>query len=375
MKKFKKLISLLTAAVMAVSVNVNAAAEALPFSGSEASSCDYGGIISALQAVESEKDNFNLSDVDFQKLTVSDPIKAYEYTSGGVSFIYNFIPLLYNGTLTAWAVEAEDESGTYYQIATAYIDEVNAIADNLTPFALIYDKTCCYLYDGLNLHKLGSFDSVEGRSDLSEYTSSFSSVSLSCLSKTEALGYMPEVVAYGATLPVNIYECPVKYVTQLGYINNQTGEEYKNLCWAASIACIINYKNNTSYNALQIAQQNMSISDLQTDDRLVLGGETPILKKYGLVYQTVFSVPSTSDISYNLEKNYPIFAMFKSPSSYHAVTMYKCAINNQSINESLFYIMDPNFGSATVRYSSGNYKYISTSSGNELTLVYITSRY
>ncbi|MCM1298697.1 MAG: hypothetical protein NC203_07135 [Firmicutes bacterium] len=368
MKKFKKLISLLTAAVMAVSVNVNAAAEALPFSGSEASSCDYGGIISALQAVESEKDNFNLSDVDFQKLTVSDPIKAYEYTNGGVSFIYNFIPLLYNGTLTAWAVEAEDESGTYYQIATAYIDEVNAIADNLTPFALIYDKTCCYLYDGLNLHKLGSFDSVEGRSDLSEYTSSFSSVSLSCLNKTETLGYMPEVVAYGATLPVTIYECPVKYVTQ--YMGG-----YLNLCWAASIASIVNYKNNTSYNALQIAQQNRSNEELNKDDHLPYGMEANFLKKYGLQYQYINSVPSLSDISYNLEMDYPIFAAFENSGRGHATVMYKCAINNQSINESLMYIKDPDYGTATVRYSSGTYKYINPNFACELTLKYTTRRY
>lgn len=330
-------------------------------------SCDEG-IISALQAIETDKDNFNLAGVNFEELTVSDPIKAYEYTSGGVSFIYNYIPLFYNNVLTAWAVESEDEDDVFYQISTAYVDEINAVIDNSVPFALIYDKSCCYLFDGSNIHKLGSFDEIESRLDLTENVLSASSVVLNSLNETHDLGYSHAIMPYGVTLPVDIYECPVKYVTQ--HVNN-----YKNLCWAASIACIVNYKNgNDFYTALKIAEKDMD-GETNIDHKLSAGKEVRILSKYGLSYQFIFSVPSPSDISYNLEKKYPLYAFFSSSESNHAVVIYKCAINNQNINESLFYIMDPNYGSATAKYSNGAYKYTSTYSGNELTLTYTTRKY
>lgn len=365
---FKKVISiLLCAATMFSFSSAKTFAEEINQDYSSYS-CDEG-IISALQAIEADKDKFNLADVNFEELTVSDPIKAYEYTSDGVSFIYNYIPLMYNNVLTAWAVESEDEDGVFYQISTAYVDEINAIIDNSVSFALIYDKSCCYLFDGSNIHKLGCFDDVESRLDLTENALSASSVVLGSLSEIHDLGYAHAIIPYGVVLPTETYECHVGHVTQK--IGN-----YKYLCWAASIACIVNYKKGTKYSAGSIAMMYKEGDNI--DHTIVDGDEVDILSFFGLSYLNTYNIPSPSKIAYNLGKDYPIYAVFvNNRNEGHATVMYKCIINNQNINDSFFYIMDPQNNFETVRFSSSNgtYKYTYVPSGIEMTLKYTTRQY
>lgn len=364
---FKKVISiLLCAATMFSFSSAKTFAEEINQDYSSYS-CDEG-IISALQAIEADKDKFNLADVNFEELTVSAPIKAYEYTSDGVSFIYNYIPLMYNNVLTAWAVESEDEDGVFYQISTAYVDEINAIIDNSVSFALIYDKSSCYLFDGSDIHKLGSFDEIESRLDLTENVLDASLIVLNSLNKTHDLGYTHAITPYGVVLPTNTYECPVEH----------TPQTLSNLCWAASISCIVKYKTGNYYSDAKIAEIEAAVRNEPNINFTIKDGEeVDILYYYKVPYHYINYAPSPSSIANNIGNDYPIFAVFEHNGEGHAVVMYKCVINNQNPYSSLFYIMDPqnNFELVKCSSSSGKYQYTYVVNGKKMTLRYITSKY
>lgn len=326
-------------------------------------------IIKALQLIEPIKENYGLTDADLENMKVGEPIKTYEYTNTGFSFIGNYIPLICDDRLTAWAVEINLENKVIYQISTAYINEIIEAVDRTAQFALIYDKNNCYLFDGIYLHKLGSFETVTGRSNLTKNALNASNVELNSLNKIYDLRYTHESVQYGLVLPEETYKCNVNYVNQIGY-------GYKSLCWAATIACIVNYIKGSNFTALTMAQANMSADNLNLDDGLEKGREEAILKKYGLSYTyREASVPSINIIKNNINNNMPLFSSFKHSTGRHACTIYGCSISNQDSKYNCIYVMDPEFGSATAFYDSGTYKYKSSYSGVNLALDYTTRRY
>ncbi|MBD5113979.1 MAG: hypothetical protein HDT46_02055 [Ruminococcaceae bacterium] len=360
---FKKIISVLLCAAMSLSLfTVNIFAEETilePLSENE-------GIIEALRLIEPVKENYGLTDEDLINMRVSDPIKTYEYTSGGLSFLRNYIPLISGNGLSAWAIEDTEDDEVFYQISTAYVDEINKTVDNTTQFVLIYDQNSCYLFDGLNLHKLGSFEDIDDRLILTENTLNASAVELNSLNKTCDLGYTHKPVAYGVSLPVDTYMCNVSYVTQNGY-------SYDNLCWAASIACIANYVKGYHYTALNVFLSHVSSTDKY--NRLPYGKEVEVLREYALYYQCKGYVPSISIIEKNIQNGYPLYGYFEYENGAHSCTIYGCSINNQDITLSCIYIMDPQSDFETARYSSGTYKYESGHNGVELKLSSTTCRY
>lgn len=331
------------------------------------------GIIEALRLIEPIRENYGLTEADLENMEVADPIKTYEYTSEGISFLRNYFPLICSDEIAAWAIENIDGNEVFYQISTAYIDEVNEIVDSTKAFALIYDDTACYLYDSLALQKLGSFEKCEGRSALAENVLEISTVELGGISERHDLGYTHGAAMYGAVLPETTYKCNVRYVTQ-----NVGG--YENICWSATIACIINYVKNTNYTALSFLADNPDASNGVVDKGLWYGYEVDILKKYGLNYTySDFSTPSISVIANNIRNNAPIYAVFENErATTHACTMHGCTIDNTNNGAPIcVYIMDPLYGEDAAYYSASDYtyKYTNGSTGRHYSLIYMTRKY
>ena len=68
---------------------------------------DESGIVEALRAAESVKVQFELSSVDFENLTTSDHIIAYEYTNTGCVYNSEFIPIKYQNELVGWVIKTQ----------------------------------------------------------------------------------------------------------------------------------------------------------------------------------------------------------------------------------------------------------------------------
>ena len=224
-----------------------------------------------------------------------------------------------------------------------------------TNIALIYDINGCHLYDGVGIITLGNTNMiVDGRRDVAEADDfELSELSLANIVKTQKLNYVSNNV--NARTQSN-YVCSVSYVTQLP--NDE-------ICWAATVACIVNYVKGKSLTAKQVAIAQWGSSDynkgLETKNAILF-----MNNEYNMNYIYNNYTPSDNAILTNIQNGYPIYGSFDweigSTSGSHGVTIY--GINTIA---GRIMIMDPEFGSTTSYYSSSGYTYVSSYSAKTLT--------
>lgn len=271
------------------------------------------------------------------------------------------------------AIKCYDNQETYYQISTAYIDEITKLVNNLTSFALVYDRNCCYLYTGTEIYNIGETPlKVSDRSILYsiDEISNNGVVELNSISNTFSFtAPQTNMLSTAIISPFNnaalssnsIYVgCDVDFVSQ---------NPPSNMCWAASIACIVNHLKGTEYTAVQVAKRyygntnyNLTLPLVQIDD--ILNGT------YGLSYTYKDQIPSTGAIMKNLNNNYPICATFQFSSGYHVVVIH--GINWLG---GYIYIMDPEYGFCSGTSTTTGYKYTSGWSGVQLSFYSAACRY
>ena len=320
-------------------------------------------IVSALQNIEQIKQDIGLSDVDFEELSIAEPVCTYVYTADG--FIPNNVlyPLKENGALVAWAVPLEDGQTTTFQITALLVDEVNAVLTENTAFALIYDYANCYLYDGNAYHLLKQKSlGVEGRSVLQPEANPLPDghIQLTEISTSTDLAYTPPAMTRVQTY----YSCPVSFVSQMTVSNSQ-------ICWAASIACIVNYKKGTNHTAIDVAKKHYGETNFNRS--LPFGDEVGILRwdYYLLLYSYKAQAPSGGVISRNIRADYPIFGTFRvSNGNGHA-----CVISGVDIIKGTITVMDPEVGFCGGTVTSSGYQYSRTDVGLTCLLIQATCRY
>lgn len=351
-KKSKKIIVLLLSVVLIFSLNVSVLA-------SDVINENTSHINATLKSVECIKDQLGFSGIDFEELSYSNSIFAYDYTDGGIVYNSEFIPLLYRDELVAWVIKTED---SIYQFSTALVDEINEILVNNMQFAIIYDIDTSYLYDGEYLYPLAEVSLlVEDRVELenAQVLEAFE-VLLGCINNSTDLQYTSTI--NNARTPI-YYSCNVSFVTQ---------EPPSNMCWAASAACIANYLNGTNLTAADVAKSWYDTTIYsEYNYGLTIGLQDDVLEEYGIDYIYRNQVPSDGIIFDNIYNGYPVQATFEWSNGYHDVVIY--GINTIG---GYIYIMDPEFGFCEATYELyGGYTYVSGYSGVTLTLDRATCKY
>lgn len=310
---------------------------------------DVTGVTKALQQAEELKSELGFSDINFDKLTFSDSIIAYEYTDSG--FVYNseFIPIKDNNRLVGWVIKADNNGEAIYQFSNAFIGAINNYIDIETEFAIIYDYNHCYAYDGSVLYVIGNVSlNVAYRSSIEDFSEvDFSEIELGNYENTYTVHYRANNTNSRSSAYIS---CRVSFVSQM---------PPSNMCWAASTACIVNYLLGYNFSAETVARYwygtnyNRLLDSSYFDD---------VLNSYGLNYSYRIRVPGDSVMYSNINRGYPMLAAFTSTSSAHAVVVYGINITGGYI-----VIMDPEFGSARANYSLSNgYTYISDYAGTTL---------
>ncbi len=286
------------------------------------------GILDALYCTEYLKDKIGLSNIDFEQVTYSDSIMAYEYTEEGIVFKFELIPLLFESELFGWVIKKDDGK---YQFSTDLIDEVRSVGIGDKSFAIIYDSNTCYMYDGSVLYSLIQISEVfdnrillESPQELEPY-----SVSLNYIGGSYELQYSASV--YNMRTPV-YYECSVPFVSQ---------NPPSKICWAASIASIVNYLKGTSLTAKSVAQ-NWYGSTIYSEYNkgLSIGLQDDVLSEYGVSYTHKSQTPSDTVLFNNIYNGYPVLGTFISGNnSYH-----DCVIYGINATGGYLYLMDPEYG-------------------------------
>lgn len=170
--------------------------------------------------------------------------------------------------------------------------------------------------------------------------------SILCTSMFNVIDIQYDIMPRAST----INSCNVSYVTQ---------KPYENLCWAATIACIVNYKTGSNYSAYDIAVATYGTSGYNIT--LPHDSATSELGRYGIYYTgDVVSAPSSLTISSSISYDNPVYGVFDvaGMSNDHICTIY--GINMNTTNHRIT-LMDPNSGPVlAVADDFGYFSYIST---------------
>jgi len=140
----------------------------------------------------------------------------------------------------------------------------------------------------------------------------------------------------------------LSYSTSSGNSLNVTcvSQAGRPLCWAATVACIANYRNKTSLSATDVCNA-MGLP--------YAGVETPVaadalIHKYSICSTYTYSVPSFSTIMAFIDNGRPIYMSSESSQGWHATTLYGYITSSQGVGISL---MDPLYECSKQGYSSG----------------------
>ena len=303
-------------------------------------------ISEVLYGFEMQKEAIGLENVDFKMLEMGKAIQTYIYACDEFEEGYIMYPILNNEDLVFWAIK----TGDTYQLTTALVDEVNQNITDETDFAIIYDKNSSYLYKENEFIYLATSQVEDDTRSVLDPEGEFGDLELKTenLLVTSSLGYVG-----GRARSYPYYECNVGFVSQI---------KGSSMCWAATIACIVNYRTGSNLSAVSVAKSHYGNSDY--DRGLPVGVEISVLANYGQWYTYKNQVPSQNVIIANIQGGFPIYSSWTRTGVRHAVCIY--GINAIG---GYIYLMDPEFGFSSASSSGSSYEYIG-SSGNALTLDY-----
>ena len=340
--------------MMLLAFNLSASATVL-------NNAEHDAIITSLRNIEDAKADFGLQNVNFESMCVSKPIHTYIYTNNGLEENYEYTPLLINNRLVALAIKLVGESGFAYQITTNLVEELSPHITSNNAIALIYDSDGCYIYNGELIQIFANASKNASRLSISDATSlSFDGLKRVKADTITSLNYSSTNNSSRAGSV--ILTCPVTYVPQT----------HTKTCWAASIACILNYKFGTSYTDTNIAQAYWGSTVQEVYNRGVSPAITEnILSSYGLNYIVRDGPINLNYLADSLRNDYPVEAGFSIENSPDENDAHAVVIYSYHIMSSYIYVMDPEYGSQYVPApAAGNfdYWYVSAFSGSLLVL-------
>ena len=353
MKIFKKTLSaVLVLAILLPSVLIVSASQtSFPLSQSERLL-----LIDVLSEVALQKGSWGLYNVNFNELNIGAAVHTYNYVEGTFVRSHDMYPLTVDDRLVLWAIPINGQ----FQITRSLVSEINTFIDFNTPLALVYDASNAFAYSNQSFLILKCFDEViESRDVLNTNVRiGVQGIDTVSLSENVCLGYEGNNQGMPRTTPANI-SCNVSYVTQ---------HPYKKLCWAASVASIVNYKKGTSLDAPTVAKKyygNTGFDQSIGEDNL-----TEKIKGYGLNdYQFSNYGYFDNKILSSIRADYPVGGAFDVVGgAYHATVIFGINVIAGRIQ-----VMDPEFGRTTATLSStGDYTYVSSYSNATLVLYAIS---
>lgn len=325
---------------------------------------DQQAIIRTLQDMSIAKSDFGFDDINFSQIYIAPDVPVYTYNNGAFENVsFKMYPLFTNGALFSFAVV------TYFENNQRTAQIYRYIADAVNDAGVQTGDAVFFLYDAqgfkLICNNVSTLLSETLENQLTEIYDLNNNVSdamaISWNYESGLLGYSEPYSSY-STRASGYVSCTISSVSQ-------QYPTYKNLCWAASVACIGNKLKSMSKTAYNVAS---AYNPESPDTAGYLSDATSALSKvYGVTYYKYTACPSDNRIISNVSSGYPVYGQFTGGSISHAVVIYGISATGGYIT-----IMDP-FKPATytvyVAYDSANarYSYAYTSPYASNTTIYL----
>lgn len=348
---YKKILALMIGGCICISTLMSASAATL-------SSCDLleenmaNQIEIALNSVEKTKSVYGLDDVDFNNLELGASITTYEYIDGDFEPLGAMIPVIFDNKIVASVFDVGNSNYSVETLLASKIEETGF--DNL---AVVYDRDEVYLFNGsafVLLMKSGVC--ITERDDLDPDVLNGEEHNIVTTNLNEGHRVKLDLNSKQLRGILPFVKCDVKYVTQ---------NPYDNLCWAASIAMVKNYKSGSSLTAPDVSKTYFGI--LKDEGLSLLKMQNCMRNIYGLNYTCGGYNPSESVIANNLANNYPVIGQFTwssgTSSIFHVGVIYLDDPFSYYIS-----LMDPLCGAVAAHGYNGTFWYYCTPAGVNLTL-------
>ena len=292
-------------------------------------SAQYDGILEALSCLKMQNDLSDFENIDFSDLYLGNPIQTYIYSDNALVPSKIAYPIICNNKLGFWAIEVNGK----YQISQGLVDEINKCISADDAFAIVYDYDSVYLSTDSTLNCIGHYEGWDNtRSKIDTESVIDERIQLASLSKDVKIEFT------NSQQRQIYYYCDVDYVTQFipGIVDSASY-----ICWAATIACIVNYHNGTSLTAVDVAQ---AIKGNDYNHGMAAEDYYYIVQYFrnnsvGTDLTCQITLPSIYSITDNIQNDYPIYSVWQGPSSWHASCLYGIFTTNNYIS-----IMDPQVG-------------------------------
>lgn len=285
------------------------------------------------------KKNFGLENVsNVSELSIGKCISVYNYTENGFEQGMSFYPILHNNELVIIAREFTETHD--FSFTTSLVDNIKENINNNDEFALIFDQYNCYLFDGSNWTLLKEYHSFTNENNIPLNT--LSRLDCSQIKLCDSLNDAILIPSFYRSLERQVtFWCDIDFVRQTG----------DNTCWAATLASVANYRNNTNWSEYDVVE---IVKGTRADLGLSSFDYAEALNKVGLTnYKNLGKLSGDGMVS-NIGQNYPIWAQF----AIRTGATHSCVIHGIVDTLKEIYVMDPEEGFVTAENIDGNYQLV-----------------
>lgn len=294
---------------------------------------DQQTIIRTLQDISQAKEEFGFDNIDFSQIAIGANVPVYEYVDGSIKDgSYRMYPLYENNQLIAVAVVTPlEDNQKMAQIYRNIADDVNKL--NLQAGDLLY---FVYDVDGFNIvcnNRAVLLSHIDDESLQDKFYPD------RLKSTVDMASWDCNILSLGYTDPIDVYSANAQTYYSINVTSVHQGEGTQ-LCWAASITCIGNYRTG----------RNATLNDVRNGDTSAASLSYAITRLnsfYGLQYTYISSVPSDNRMFSNIINGWPLYACFHNNAVSHAVVIYGINIVSGYIT-----VMDPFKPSKLTAYSA-----------------------
>lgn len=298
-------------------------------------------IIRVLSSIERSKETWGLADIDFESIYIGDPVYTYVYSDDSFTQNSKIYPISDDEKIILLAV---DHNGGI-TITTELVETLNSVIDSDDSFTIMYDSYGCYICTNDSRIQVTEYEvdaESETPSSLPEDNEDFSeNVTYTRLTDKYFLPYVTPCIPHASGSYT--YSCNVSIVSQ---------QPDNKICWAASVACIVNYLKGTRLTAQSVARDYYGAI---YNDGLNMKYIPDVLSSYKVTYDPQIYYPTDYQIYNNLRLGYPLYSRWVAyeDAPNHACVLF--AIDNYSGTVS---IMDPWDGSYHIaEYNGHDYWY------------------
>lgn len=321
----KKLISCTLAIVLCLTLSVSSFAA----NNSDEPNTDTSSFVDVaerkiadiLGAVEIQKADYGLSDVDFSALSLGREIPSYELTESGLARIddIHYLPIMCNDDWVATAIVSYSIYGDMnVELSVKYAVDYSTLKSTVDTrrsnvndeAALVFDSTNAYLYSGDDSIVVESFQEIQGRESMKTYTGSVCPDTAQVVAQRSIDTARLEVTRDSEDF-VSLNITPITQPTAY-------------TCWAASVAMILNYRGTFATVGSVLLAADVSMYTYQSTAQcsyLISNSFNYPCGIYGLPYGYYYSLTIDDLITELYGLSSPLFAGFSSGTVGHAVVV------------------------------------------------------